>query len=67
MIGDRVEYIGTSWMGKGLMEMYPEGAVVIDIREGCPIVRWPSGGVMITGEPDALRVTQTLEEIFAAG
>lgn len=67
-IGDRVVYIGDGWVGKGLMRTYPEGAVVYDIGvQNTPVIRWPSGGLMIVGEPSALRVTQTLEEIFGTG
>ena len=43
-VGDRVAYIGKSWLGLGMMKMYPDGAVVVDIREGAPILMWPSGG-----------------------
>lgn len=67
-IGDRVEYVGSGWLGTNLMRAYPEGAIVYDIgKAGSPVVRWPSGGLMVVGEPSALRVTQTLEEIFATG
>lgn len=67
-VGDRVAYIGKSWLGLGLMKLYPDGAVVVDIREGTPVLRWPSGGLMIVGEPGVLAVTgDELEEIFAAG
>ncbi|QGH73999.1 hypothetical protein SEA_HIDDENLEAF_48 [Microbacterium phage Hiddenleaf] len=67
-IGDRVEYVGDGWVGKALMRQYPEGGVVYDIgAHDTPVVRWPSGGLMIVGEPSALRVTQTLEEIFGTG
>jgi len=65
-VGDRVEYVGEGWLGRALMRQYPEGAVVYEMERDFPIVRWPSGGLMIVGEPSALRVTQTLEEIFGA-
>ena len=66
-IGDRVAYVGDGWMGKALMRMYPQGAIVFEIYRGYPIIKWPSGWLMIVGEPSALLVTQTLEEIFATG
>lgn len=67
-VGDRVEYVGEGWIGQALMKTYPEGAVVLSISDDeIATIRWPSGGWMIVGEPAALRVTQTLEEIFAAG
>lgn len=66
-VGDRVAYVGTGWMGKALMQIHPQGAVVFEIDRGYPIIKWPSGGLMIVGEPSALLVTQTLEENFATG
>ena len=62
-VGDRVAYVGSGWIGKALMKRYPQGAVVYGSgsEDGCPVVKWPSGGLMIVGDPSALLVTQTLE------
>jgi hypothetical protein len=67
MVGDRVHYVGPGWIGKALQGLYPEGARVTQIEGGCPIVLWPSGAMMIVGEPDSLEVVETLEEMFAKG
>ena len=66
-VGDRVSYVGDGSMGKALMQIHPQGAIVFEIDRDYPAIKWPSGGLMIVGEPSALLVTQTLEEIFATG
>ena len=67
-VGTKVAYVGSSWLGSGLQERYPVGAVVIDhCTDGCPVIQWPAGGRMIVGDWEkTLRViVDDLEETWA--